>query len=117
MSEGRRHVLIWVSPEFLKSPGMIQIFIEAGIVLPPVDKLEEYFHAAEDAGGFALTGRLVDANHGAGIWICPVNVPGLELMVPWQFVKSIVTAGDPPSSKIFGLVTDLAKPNSVSKTI
>jgi len=78
MSEGRRHVLIWVSPEFLKSPGMIQIFIEAGIVLPPVDKLEEYFHAAEDAGGFALTGRLVEANHGAGIWICPVNVPGLK---------------------------------------
>jgi hypothetical protein len=95
---------------------MIQVFIEAGIVLPPVDQLDEYFHAAEDAGGFALTGRLVEANHGAGIWICPVNVPGLESMVPWQFVKSVVTAGDPPSSKIFGLVTDLAKPNSASKT-
>ena len=116
MSEVRRHVLIWVSPEFLKSPGMIQIFKEAGIFLPPVDELEEYFHAAEDAGGFALTGRLVEANHGAGIWICPVNVPGLELMVPWQFVKSVVTAADPPSTKIFGLVTDLVKPDSASKT-
>jgi hypothetical protein len=41
MGEMRRHVLIWVAPEFLKPPGMIRIFKEAGIFLPPVDELEE----------------------------------------------------------------------------
>ncbi len=111
MSEARRHVLIWAAPEFLKSPGMIQIFKEAGIFLPPVDELEAYFHSAEDAGGFALTGKLVEANHGVGIWICPVDVPGLELMIPWQFVKSVVTAADPPSSKIVAVL-----PLSAAKT-
>ncbi len=33
MTEPRRHVLIWVSPEFLKSSGMVQLFTEAGIFL------------------------------------------------------------------------------------
>ena len=47
--------------------------------------------------------------------VCPVDVAGLELMVPWQFVKSVVTAADPPSTKIFGLVTDLVKPDSGNK--
>ena len=35
MSDGRRHVLIWVAPEFLKSPGMVQLPTEAGIFLSP----------------------------------------------------------------------------------
>ena len=94
MSEPRRHVLIWVAPEFLKSSGMIQLFTEASIFLPPLNDLDEYIHSAEAAGGFAMTGRLVEANHGAGIWISPVNVPGLELMIPWHLVKSVVTAGN-----------------------
>jgi hypothetical protein len=111
MSEARRHVLIWVAPEFLKSSGMIQIFREAGIFLTPQDELDEYIHAAEVAGGFALTGRLVESGHGAGIWICPVNVPDLELMVPWQFVKGVVTAQDPSRAKIFGLTPDLTQPD------
>ena len=59
-----------------------------------------------------MTGRLAEANHGAGIWISPVNVPGLELMVPWQLVRSVVTAESPQTSKAFGLMSDLARPGA-----
>ena len=115
MSEVRPHVLIWVAPEFLKSPGMIQLFTEAGIFLPSDDELEEYIRAADAAGGFAMTGRLAQASHGAGIWISPVNATGLELMIPWPFVKSVVTAQSPQSSRVFGLMNELAQPNGDSK--
>jgi hypothetical protein len=115
MSEPRRHVLIWVAPEFLKSSGMIQLFTEASIFLPPQNDLEEYIRSAEAAGGFAMTGRLAEANHGAGIWISPVNVPGLELMIPWHLVKSVVTAESTQSSKAFGLMSDLAQSNTAVK--
>jgi len=115
MSEPRRHVLIWVAPEFLKSSGMIQLFTEASIFLPPQDNLDEYVSSAEAAGGFAITGRLAEANHGAGIWISPLNVPGLELMIPWHLVKSVVTAESAQSSKAFGLMSDLAQPNTSAK--
>jgi len=110
MSEVRRHVLVWVVPEFLGSSGMIQLFTEAGIFLPPEDEgLDEYTHAAQRAGGFALTGRLVEASHGAGVWISPNSVPGLEVMIPWQFVRSIVTADPTQSSRMFGLAKNLAQ--------
>jgi hypothetical protein len=115
MSEPRKHVLIWVAPEFLKSPGMIQLFTEASIFLPPQNDLDEYIRSAEAAGGFAMTGRLAEANHGAGIWISPVNVPGLELMIPWNLVRSVVTAESIQSSKAFGLMSDLAQPNATTK--
>lgn len=115
MTEVRRHVLIWVAPEFLRSSGMTQLFREAGIFLPPESELEEYVQAAEQAGGFALTGKLVESNHGAGIWISPVNLAGLELMVPWHFVRSVVTAETPQSSKILGFMTDSTQPNSGGK--
>ena len=115
MSEARRHVLIWVSPEFLKSSGMIQLFTEASVFLPPQNDLNEYISSAEAAGGFAMTGRLAEANHGAGIWISPVNVPGLELMIPWHLVKSVVTAESAHSSTAFGLMRDLAQPNPAAK--
>lgn len=115
MSEPRRHVLIWVAPEFLKSSGMIQLFTEASIFLPPQNDLDEYIRSAEAAGGFAMTGRLAEANHGAGIWISPVNVPGLELMIPWSLVRSVVTAESTQSSKAFGLMSDLAQPNTAAK--
>jgi hypothetical protein len=115
MNGERRHVLIWVAPEFLKSPGMIQLFTEAAIFVPPEGDLDEYIRAAEAAGGFAMTGKLAEANHGVGIWISPVSVPGLELMIPWQFVKSVVTAESPQSSKAFGLMSDLAQPNGGAK--
>jgi hypothetical protein len=110
MDEVQRHVLIWVAPEFLNSSGMIRLFTEAGIFSPPEDDLDEYLRAAQAAGGFAMTGKLAEVTHGAGIWISPVNVPGLELMIPWQFVKSVVTAESPQSSKAFGLMSNVAQP-------
>jgi hypothetical protein len=111
MSEPQRHVLIWVAPEFLKSSGMIRLFTEAGIFSPPENDLDGYIRSAEASGGFAMTGKLAEANHGVGVWISPVNVPGLELMIPWQFVKSVVTAESPQSSKAFGLMDKLTQPD------
>jgi hypothetical protein len=96
-------------PEFLKSSGLVRLFTEAGIFLPPTEELEEYAQSAETAGGFAMTGTLAETGHGAGIWISPVNVPGLELMIPWQFVKSVITAESPQASKVFGLMNNAAK--------
>jgi hypothetical protein len=116
MSETRRHVLVWVAPEFLGSSGMIRLFTEAGIFLPPEDNLDEYIHAAQAAGGFALTGRLVQANHGAGVFVSPLSVPGLELMIPWQFVKTIVTAEESQSSRIFGLGATMAQAHSAGNS-
>ena len=115
MTDPRRHVLIWVAPEFLKSSGMIQLFTEAGIFLPPQDDLDEYIHSAEAAGGFAMTGSLAEANHGAGIWISPVNVPGLELMIPWNLVRSVVTAESTQSSKAFGLMSERVQSSTAAK--
>lgn len=111
MSETRRHVLLWIAPEFLRSPGLLRLFTEAGIFLPPEDDMEEYVRSAEAAGGFAMTGKLAEANHGAGIWISPADLPGLELMVPWPFVRSVVTAESPQSSRAFGLMQDLVQSN------
>jgi hypothetical protein len=115
MSEMRRHVLLWLAPEFLRSPGMLRLFTEAGIFLPPEDDMDEYMRSAEAAGGFAMTGKLAEANHGAGIWISPEDIPGLELMVPWQFVRSVVTAESPQSSPAFGLMRDLVQSNGAGK--
>lgn len=115
MNEPQRHVLIWVAPEFLNSSGMIRVFTEAGIVFPQDADLEEYIHSAVAAGGFAMTGTLAEAHHGAGIWISPVGVPALELMVPWQFVRSVITAETPQPPRAFGLTTDLAVKNGIGR--
>jgi hypothetical protein len=69
--------------------------------------------AAHEAGGFAITGSLVESGHGAGIWICPVNVPALELMVPWHYVRCVVTAEAPQAPRVFGLMTDLSQTGAV----
>jgi hypothetical protein len=115
MNETRRHVLLWIAPEFLRSSGMIRLFTEAGIFVPPQDEMDEYMRSAEAAGGFAMTGQLAEANHGAGIWISPADIPGLELMVPWPFIRSVVTAESPQSSRAFGLMQDLVRSNGSGK--
>jgi len=115
MTETRQYVLLWITPEFLRSSGMIRLFIEAGIFVPPEDNMDEYVRSAEAAGGFAMTGKLAEAHHGAGIWISPADIPGLELMVPWSFVKSVVTAESPESSPAFGLMRDLVQSNGAGK--
>jgi hypothetical protein len=115
MSDIRRHILLWIAPEFLRSPGMIRLFTEAGIFVPPEEDMDQYMRSAEAAGGFAMTGKLAEANHGAGIWISPADIPGLELMVPWSFIRSVVTAESPQSSPAFGLMQDLVQSNGGGK--
>jgi hypothetical protein len=96
---------VWVRPEFLSSPGLIQVLREAGVFNTPEDQMEEYVTSAVDAGGFALAGQLVEVDHGPGIWLAPENLPGLHLMIPWTFVTSVVTAEAPVSTRAFGLKT------------
>jgi len=104
-----RHVLVWVDAEFLESEGMLHILQESGVISGSEADWEKLVAAAEDSGGFALGGLLVESNHGAGIWISPINTPGLEIMVPWHFVRSVVTASEHLQSKIFGLARAGAK--------
>ena len=109
MAEARKHVLLWLAPEFLHSSGMVRILTEAEFLTLPEAEWDKLIRSAEEAGGFALGGRLVEAHHGAGIWISPPSDQGLELMIPWAYVKGILTGQEPQSSKMFGLTTDFAK--------
>jgi hypothetical protein len=103
MTEPRRHVLVWVAAEFLESEGMLHILHESGSMPSEAKDWAKIVEGAEDYGGFALSGKLVDPNHGAGIWIAPVQDPGLEIMIPWHFVRSVVTAQEERQIKTFGL--------------
>ena len=107
MTEPRQHVLVWVAPQFLQSAGILRILKEAEFLSLPEEEWGKFIQAAEEVGGFALGGRLVESNHGAGIWISPQSGPGLELMIPWAFVRSVVTTQDPESPKMFGLMAEL----------
>ncbi len=104
-----RHVLVWVDAEFLESEGMLHILQESGAITGGEQDWEKLVAAAEDSGGFALGGMLVESNHGAGIWISPPSMPGLEIMIPWHFVRSVVTASEQLQSKMFGLARADAK--------
>jgi len=108
LTELRQHVLVWVAPQFLQSTGMLRILKEAEFLSLPEEDWGKFIQAAEEAGGFALGGMLVESNHGAGIWISPQQGRGLELMIPWPFVRSVITAQDPQSPKMFGLMADLS---------
>lgn len=109
-TESRRHVLVWVAAEFLESEGMLHILQESGAVPGQEKDWEKIIQACEDSGGFALAGKLVESNHGAGIWISPPLDPGLEIMIPWHSVRSVVTAEEQHQIKIFGLVKELSQP-------
>ena len=102
-ADPRRQVLVWVAAEFLASPGMMRILHEAELLSAPEDKWNDFIRAAVESGGFALGGRLAEANHGAGIWISPESARGLEVMIPWGFVRSVAAASALESRKVFGL--------------
>ena len=104
MTEQRKHVLVWVSLEFLQSAGMLRILEETGLIEPGVPEAVVAV-SAEAAGGCAITGLLVESHNGAGVWVAPEKSPGLELMIPWGFVRGIVTAESPKSQKILGLAS------------
>lgn len=109
MSGPEKHVLLWVAPEFLQSPGVIKILEQVGALDLKSGTTEEVMEAAARSGGFALSGELIDMNHGAGIWIAPQDSKHLRVMIPWGFVRCTVLAEAPQASKIFGLASDLAK--------
>lgn len=102
-SDRRRAVLVWVAPEFLQSPGIIRIFHESELLPVAENKWDDFIRSANESGGFAVEGRLAEANHGAGIWISPESAHTLELMIPWAFVRSVVTAPELEARKVFGL--------------
>jgi len=95
---------------------MLQILQETGIVSHQDEKWRELAQAAEASGGFALSGKLVDCDHPAGVWISPPSGHGLEVLIPWHFVISLVTAEEPQSSKSFGLIVSAAEQSVLKKT-
>jgi hypothetical protein len=115
MNDLRQHVLVWVAFEFLQSEGMIHVLRELKF-LPDADRdLDALLESAEQIGGFGLMGQLVESHHGAGIWVAPAGEPGLQLMIPWQYVRSVVTAQESGNSKTFGLLRDLMRKNGQPK--
>lgn len=99
----RRHVMVWVAPEYIQSEGILQILQEAEVIPGHAQSWEKILEASQNTGGFGLGGTLVEMHHGAGIWISPHANPGLEIMIPWASVRAVVTAQEPLSSKLFGL--------------
>jgi hypothetical protein len=85
---------------------MLQILNETGIFSHPQAEWRKLAEAAEQIGGFALSGKLITADHPAGAWICPPTGHGIEVLVPWHFIISLVTAEEPHSAKTFGLIAD-----------
>ena len=102
-------MLVWVAAEFLESEGMLHILQESGAIPGQEQDWEKLVEAAENSGGFALGGQLVDPYHGAGIWISPLKDTGLEIMIPWHFVRSVVTAEEQHQIKRFGLARESSK--------
>jgi hypothetical protein len=89
---------------------MLHILQEATEIPGSEGDWEKILESAENSGGFALGGTLVEMHHSAGIWIAPLNDSGLEIMIPWGFVRSVITAQEPlPGSKIFGLPATVLK--------
>jgi hypothetical protein len=101
---------VWVTAEYIQSEGMLHILQEASAIPGHAGNWEKILEAAENSGGFALGGILAEMHHGAGIWISPADDAGLEIMIPWQFVRSVVTAHEPLTNRMFGLPADGRKP-------
>jgi hypothetical protein len=108
--EQRLHVMVWVDKEFLESEGMLHILHEAGLIADKQADWETIVEAAENTGGFALSGSLAETGHGAGIWISPLESPGIQIMIPWRVVKSVITAEE-AHPRLFNLRTGIIKKN------
>ena len=102
-SDPRLHVMVWVDKEFLESEGMLHILHETGLIADKQASWEAIVEAAENTGGFALSGYLAEAGHGAGIWISPSSESGIQMMIPWRVVKSVVTAEEERDPRVFNL--------------
>ena len=95
--------MVWVDKEFLESEGMLHILHETGLIADKKSNWETIVEAAENTGGFALSGMLGDANHGAGIWVAPPGETSVQMLIPWRAVKCVVTAEEPHDPKVFSL--------------
>lgn len=111
-SDHRLHALVWVDKEFLESEGMLHILHETGLIPDTKANWETVVEAAENTGGFALSGMLADSNHGAGIWISPPNGGSLQMLIPWRAVKCVVTAEKSPETEVFNLSKSPGKKNT-----
>jgi hypothetical protein len=107
-----RHVLVWVTAEYIQSEGILHILQECEAIPGNELSWEKILEAAVNSGGFALGGTLVEMHHGAGIWISPHGNTGLEIMIPWPFVRSVITAHEALSARMFGLPASLNRRNS-----
>ena len=102
-SEAHLHAMVWVDKEFLESEGMLHILHETGLIADKKADWETVVEAAENTGGFALSGMLAEANHGAGIWLAPPGDSSLQIMIPWRSVKCVVTAERAHDPQVFDL--------------
>ena len=107
----KRHVLVWVDKVFIESEGMLHLLEEAGVLVynraSRQSGWEKIVEAAENAGGFAISGSMVEDRHAAGIWICPQD-ESLQIMIPWGVVRTVISAQQPESEKIYGLISGIA---------
>lgn len=106
--------MIWVDKEFLESEGMLHILHETGLIADKKATWEMIVEAAENTGGFALSGMLAESNHGAGIWIAPPGDSSIQMMIPWRTVKSVVTAQEPHDPQVFDLRMSKGKKPTVA---
>ena len=107
-TESRKHVLVWTAPEVLQSEGMLRILEEVGLVPALDEDGNKVIEAAENTGGFALSGTLADLHHGAGIWISPVSDAGIQIMIPWGMVRTVLSANEVLPLRI-GLLAEKGK--------
>ena len=112
-SDNRLHALVWVDKEFLESEGMLHILHETGLIADKTANWETVVEAAENTGGFALSGLLAEANHGAGIWIAPAHGSSLQMLIPWRAVKCVVTAEKVHETEVFNLSKSRGKRNQL----
>jgi len=101
--ETPRHALVWITKDFLESEGMLRILEETGMMADRSGDWEKVVEAAENTGGFALTGTLTEI-HGPGIWIASPVDPGIQMLIPWHFIRCVVTAQEHPVSRMMGLM-------------
>ena len=101
--EANRYALVWVDKEFLESEGMLRILDETGMIAAQDADWEKIVEAAENTGGFAISGLLVEAERGPGLWLASPEAGGIEILIPWGAVRCVVTAQEPPAKVVIGL--------------
>jgi hypothetical protein len=90
--QSQSYTIIWVEPDFLRSPGLFHI-VNTAKLLPGVDGINEEqktMRALARVGGVALQGHLVGSIAG-GLRIGSPKYKDLELTIPWRFIRGVAT--------------------------